>query len=101
MSTAAVHSLKLTGSDLSKLDVTGNPLRDTPNEILAQGDETLIMYLRDRHAGGLEKVYRMRLMVLGQEDVTVIMNFACFLNPLDRKIHSTWCAHSTKEGTKN
>jgi len=47
-------------------------MSDIPSEMLEEGDEPLIMFLRERHAGGLQKVFRMRMMLIGQEDVRTL-----------------------------
>ncbi|EGG24144.1 leucine-rich repeat-containing protein [Cavenderia fasciculata] len=55
-------------SGLSELKLDGNPLRTPPPEILHQGLQAILDYLKDL-IKGQEQCYRMKLMIVGQENV--------------------------------
>ncbi len=50
------------------LNVDGNPLRTPPKEIVKKGRKEIMGYLKDL-AKGSEQCYRVKLMVVGQENV--------------------------------
>ncbi|EFA78013.1 leucine-rich repeat-containing protein [Heterostelium album PN500] len=53
---------------LEHLAIQGNPLRTPPPEIIAKGTVSILKFLKDL-TKGQEECYRMKLMVVGQENV--------------------------------
>ena len=69
---------------LESVCVSHNPVKGIPKEIVERGDRDLIHYLENM-IDGSTKVYRMKLMVVGQENVGKTSLLRCLKKTTDKK----------------
>ena len=61
-------SFILSLKNLQSFSVARNPLKGFPKEVVERGDKDVLAYMANM-LGGTRKVYRMKLMIVGQENV--------------------------------
>jgi internalin A len=51
---------------LTRLDLSGNPMVSPPPPVMADGVDAVVAFLRARRAGGAQRQWRSKLLVVGQ-----------------------------------